>query len=56
VIDGRSYPWPDLHFRWERIWSTSGEPIDIVYTWVDGEDPDWQKAFRAAAATAGTFY
>ncbi|NKB41582.1 MAG: hypothetical protein GKR86_11145, partial [Ilumatobacter sp.] len=29
------------------------EPIDIVYTWVDGADPDWQRAFRTAAAKAG---
>lgn len=23
------------------------EPIDIVYTWVDADDPDWQRAFAA---------
>jgi hypothetical protein len=24
-------------------------PIDVVYTWVDGEDPDWRRRKRAAA-------
>lgn len=23
-------------------------PVDVVYTWVDGEDPKWQKKYKAA--------
>lgn len=29
------------------------EPIDIVYTWVDGADPDWQKRKATAMNHAG---
>lgn len=29
------------------------DPIDIVYTWVDGSDPAWQQAFRRTAADVG---
>ncbi|MEL6893801.1 MAG: stealth family protein [Actinomycetota bacterium] len=29
------------------------EPIDIVYTWVDGADPVWIEAFRSTAAEHG---
>nr|WP_202523853.1 stealth family protein [Kitasatospora sp. SID7827] len=30
-------------------------PIDVVYTWVDGADPGWQRR-RAAAAGAGAYH
>ena len=52
VIDGRSYPGRTA-FPVGANLEHVGEPIDIVYTWVDGADSDWQKAFRIAAATAG---
>ncbi|MAT07112.1 MAG: hypothetical protein CL424_18925 [Acidimicrobiaceae bacterium] len=29
------------------------EPVDLVYTWVDGADPAWQESFRRTAAEAG---
>ena len=29
------------------------DPVDIVYTWVDGDDPAWQRQFRAAADENG---
>ena len=28
-------------------------PIDVVYTWVDGSDPDWQRRKSAALAAVG---
>jgi hypothetical protein len=27
-------------------------PVDVVYTWVDGSDPEWQDALRAHAGSA----
>lgn len=29
-------------------------PIDVVYTWVDGQDPDWQR--RRAEITGGSYH
>src|SRR5699024_12025779 len=26
------------------------DPVDIVYTWVDGDDPDWRQRKRAVEA------
>lgn len=35
---------------WARRWAARpGEPIDIVYTWVDGADPAFQAAFQQHA-------
>ena len=52
VIGGRPYPgrtaFP-VGVNLEHV----AEPIDIVYTWVDGADPDWQRAFRDTAAAMG---
>ena len=28
------------------------EPVDVVYTWVNHDDPDWKKAYDAAKSTA----
>ncbi|WP_050812604.1 stealth family protein [Brachybacterium squillarum] len=48
---------------WERLARTGeyqqtetrafdiGAPIDLVYTWVDGHDPAWQRRFRSELAT-----
>lgn len=36
----------------EPVYSDIGFPIDVVYTWVDGEDPAWQERRAAAAGTA----
>jgi hypothetical protein len=30
-----------------------GGEVDVVYTWVDGSDPDWLDAFRATAESCG---
>ena len=37
---------PATHLR------TLQEPVDIVYTWVDGADPGWRARMRAAIETA----
>ncbi|TDT17304.1 Stealth-like protein [Ilumatobacter fluminis] len=29
------------------------EPVDLVYTWVDGADPEWRAAFRRTARECG---
>lgn len=52
VIDGRSYPGRTA-FPVGANLEHVAEPIDIVYTWVNGADPDWQDAFRATAAAMG---
>lgn len=52
MIDARSYP-GNTAFPVSTDLSRMIDPIDIVYTWVDGADPDWQADFRAAAAEAG---
>jgi hypothetical protein len=52
VIDGRPYPGRTA-FPVGANLEHVADPIDIVYTWVDGADPDWQEAFRATAAAAG---
>ncbi|QSB15232.1 stealth family protein [Natronosporangium hydrolyticum] len=36
----------------EPIYSDVTFPIDVVYTWVDGEDPSWQQRRAAVAGTA----
>ena len=52
IIDGRRYPGRTA-FPVGANLEHVAEPIDIVYTWVDGADPDWQEAFRATAAASG---
>jgi len=52
VIDGHSYPGRTA-FPVGANLEHVAEPIDIVYTWVDGADPDWQEAFRDTAVAMG---
>jgi hypothetical protein len=52
VIGGRPYPGRTA-FPVGANLEHVVEPIDIVYTWVDGADPDWQRAFRDTAAAMG---
>ncbi len=52
VVDGRSYPGRTA-FPVGANLEHVVEPIDIVYTWVDGSDPDWRATFSATAAAAG---
>ena len=52
MIDGRSYPGRTA-FPVGANLEHVAEPIDIVYTWVDGADSDWQDGFRATAAAMG---
>ena len=52
VIDGRSYPGRTA-FPVGANFEHVDDPIDIVYTWVDGSDPAWIDAFRAAATAHG---
>jgi hypothetical protein len=51
AIDGREYPgltaFP-VGANLEHV----AEPIDIVYTWVDGSDPAWIESFRTTAQAA----
>lgn len=39
------------HVQWPPLMDEIREPIDVVYTWVDGNDPAWLA--RKAAATDG---
>ena len=52
VVDGRQYPGRTA-FPVGANLEHVAEPIDIVYTWVDGADPDWQKAFKDTATVMG---
>ncbi|MGA9275683.1 Stealth CR1 domain-containing protein [Ilumatobacter sp.] len=52
VVDGRPYPGRTA-FPVGANLEHVADPIDIVYTWVDGADPDWREAFRATAREVG---
>ncbi|MGB3735844.1 MAG: Stealth CR1 domain-containing protein [Ilumatobacter sp.] len=52
LIDGRSYPGRTA-FPVGANFEHVADPIDIVYTWVDGSDPAWLDAFRATASAEG---
>lgn len=51
VIDGRRYPGRTA-FPMTNL-ETITEPVDVVYTWVNGGDPAWQQSFRQTAARFG---
>ncbi len=51
-LDGRVYPGRRA-FPVGADLAHVTEPIDVVYTWVDGADPVWQQAFRAEAERSG---
>ncbi len=51
MLDGRRIATTELFSRYERTMQPRF-PVDIVYTWVDGNDPSWiDKRQRALAAT-----
>jgi hypothetical protein len=52
VVDGHGYPGRTA-FPVGSNFEHVTEPIDIVYTWVDGSDPAWLEAFRTTAEEAG---
>ena len=52
VIDGRSYPGRTA-FPVGANFEHVIDPIDLVYTWVDGSDPAWLKSFRSTAGAEG---
>lgn len=52
TIDGHDYPGRTA-FPVGANFEHVGEPIDIVYTWVDGADPNWIEAFQATALAHG---
>jgi len=52
VIDGRDYP-GRAAFPVGATLHEMTDPVDIVYTWVDGGDPDWQQSFRKTARLFG---
>jgi hypothetical protein len=51
-IDGLPYP-GNKAFPVGANFEHVADPIDIVYTWVDGSDPKWVQSFRDTAAAAG---
>lgn len=44
-VGGRPYPVPEVFSR--RMIDDITFPIDVVYSWVDGEDPTWQAKRRS---------
>lgn len=44
--------YPSRPYFADPIYSSVGFPIDVVYTWVDGQDPAWQERRAAAAGAA----
>lgn len=52
TIEGREYPGRSA-FPVGRSLDAVDFPVDIVYTWVDGDDECWQASFRETAATVG---
>ncbi len=52
VVDGRTYP-GRASFPVGRALERLHEPVDVVYTWVDGADPAWRADFDTWAARAG---
>ncbi len=51
-IDGRQYPGRTA-FPVGANFEHVAEPVDFVYTWVDGADPDWAERFRSTAVEQG---
>jgi hypothetical protein len=52
TIRGRTLPTQST-FKAELASRVVPFPIDIVYTWVDGSDPDWQASYREHLRRAG---
>ncbi len=52
VVDGHEYSGRTA-FPVGANFEHVDDPIDIVYTWVDGADPDWVESFRSTAAATG---
>lgn len=48
-VDGRRYPGRTAFPVGSNL-EHMDDPIDIVYTWVDGADPDWVDSFRSTAS------
>lgn len=51
-VDGRAYPGRTA-FPVGANFEHLEDPVDIVYTWVDGDDPDWLSNFRSTAQAEG---
>lgn len=51
-VGGRSFPGRSAFPVGMNLERFDGD-IDVVYTWVDGADPDWAAAFRSTAAACG---
>jgi hypothetical protein len=52
IVDGRRFPGREA-FPVSANLEQLAEPIDVVYTWVDGSDPAWLDAFQRTAAECG---
>lgn len=52
IVDGHEYPGRSAFPVGEAL-EHMADPVDIVFTWVDGGDTDWQDSFRSAAHEAG---
>lgn len=51
-IDGHQFP-GRAAFPVTNSLARFADPIDVVYTWVDGGDPEWSTSFRQTAADEG---
>jgi hypothetical protein len=51
-IGGREFPGRSA-FPVDASLERFDRDVDVVYTWVDGADPDWVAAFRSTAAACG---
>ncbi|WP_420450878.1 stealth conserved region 3 domain-containing protein [Ilumatobacter sp.] len=52
VLDGHRYPGRSA-FPVAAGLERMSDPVDLVFTWVDGGDPTWQESFREAALSEG---
>lgn len=52
VIDGHRYP-GKLAFPVATALERMNAPVDVVYTWVDGADPQWRARFQEWAGRTG---
>lgn len=51
-ISGRPFPGRTA-FPVSESFDRFEGPVDIVYTWVDGTDPEWVRSFRSTATSEG---
>ena len=52
VVDGHDYPGRTA-FPVGSSMDELADPVDLVYTWVDGSDPEWRERFVSTAQSTG---